>query len=72
MAQVVTVVEGCHDAGIGSDHIAGDTAYSFGLVPLVSFSVAPGPNEMSSVSVTVSHTNSVIKCGFASPDALWL
>ena len=52
-------------------HIAGDTACSFGLVPLVSFSVAPGPSEISSVSVTVSDTKSVIKCGFASPDALW-
>ena len=54
-------------------HIAGNTACSFGLVPLVtSVSVAPGPNdEISSVSVTVSDTKSVIKCGFASPDAIW-
>ena len=52
-------------------HITGDTACSFGLVPLVGFSVTPGPNEISSVSVTVSDTKSVIKCGFASPDALW-
>ena len=29
-------------------HIAGDTACSFGLVPLVSFSVASGPSEISS------------------------
>ena len=52
-------------------YIAGGTACSFGLVPLVSFSVAPAPNEISSVSVTVSDTKFVIKCGFASSDSLW-
>ena len=42
-------------AALAAIYIAGDTACSsFGLVPLVSFSVAPGPNEISSVSVAVS------------------
>ena len=52
---------------LAASYIAGGTACSFGLVPLVGFSVAPGPNEISSVSVTVSDTKSVIKCGFALP-----
>ena len=40
-------------------------------VPLFSVNVNPGPNEISSVSVTISDAKSVIKCGFASPDAFW-
>ena len=52
--QIATVVEGCHDAGIGSDPHCRGHGVSFGLVPLFSFSVAPGPSEISSVPVTIS------------------
>ena len=53
--QIATVVEDCHDAGIGSDPHRRGLGVSFGLVPLFSFNVAPGPSEISSVPVTMSN-----------------
>ena len=50
VVQVVTVVEpgAAVMRALAAIHIAGDTACSFGLVPLVSFGVASGPSEISS------------------------
>ena len=65
VVQVASVVEGCHDAGIGSDPHRRGHGVQLRLGAASQFQRRSRSSEISSVSVSVSDTKSVIKCGFA-------